>query len=116
MNNNIPIEFVDNPSDKNTNNHKEYYPFVFRNDVWNVDIKWFSNAHPEIQNLFHNKNLIDFQFPHPSVSKEDDIKCKKIYWKHSEIYNYDFWYREDHKCLYHNILYNIFYLFYVYII
>jgi hypothetical protein len=54
MNNNIPIEFVDNPSDKNTNNHKEYYPFLFRNDVWNVDIKWFSNAHPEIQNLFHN--------------------------------------------------------------
>ena len=60
--------------------------------VWNVDRKWFSNAHPEIQNLFHNKNLIDFQFPHPSVSKEDDIKCKKIYWKHSEIYNYDILY------------------------
>jgi hypothetical protein len=79
MNHNIPVEFVEN-TENNTNNLKEYYPFLLKNGSWNVDKKWFSLVHPSIQNLFKdNVEWVDFKFPHEYVSKQQDIECKIPY-------------------------------------
>lgn len=104
------IEWIEDSSDKNTNNMKEYYPFVFQNNTWKVDNKWLSITHPTIQQLFlfyENLKLEDFKYPHEPPTKQEDIECKKIYWKHTEIFNYDIWYRENHPFAQKSILYRL---------
>ena len=70
----MKIEFIEDPSDKNTNNFKEYYPFVFQNNIWKVDRKWFAITHPNIQKVFelleHPIELSDFTFPHEFVTRQ----------------------------------------------